>query len=176
MVQLRQAVVIILMMSLTSCGFHLRGEGTLPPPMHNILVEGDIDARAFLHEFEYLLLRQGGQTTAHRTEATMILRLDSYQQKSRVVALDSNGYAREKELTVILSYTVLTPQLEVLLSSRQLKLHAGVLVDKDNVIASERAEKETYQQLQQRLASSLLNALRFDLKGLTGNSVDEAGQ
>jgi outer membrane lipopolysaccharide assembly protein LptE/RlpB len=102
----------------------------------------------------------------------MVLRLDSYKQKSRVVALDSNGYAREKELTVSLSYTVLTPQLEVLLSTRQIKLHEDILMDKDNVIASDRAVQETYQQLQRRLAVSLLNVLRFDLKGLN----HEAGQ
>lgn len=172
MLQIWRGFLLLVLLSLTGCGFHLRGEAPLPPLMQSILVEGGGSARVLLREFEYQLLRQGGQLSRHRSEATIVLRLSGYQQKSRVVALDSNGYAREKELSVSLSYTVLSPQLDVLLSTRQISLHADVLVDKDSVIASDRAAQETYQALQQRLAISLLNTLRFDLQGLN----NEAGQ
>lgn len=176
MMFLHRSILILVMLSLSACGFHLRGSDNLPPLMAKVLVEGSDSPRELLREFEYLLLRNGAQIASSRAEASMLLQLDRYETKSRVVAMDSKGYAREKELTISLTYTVLNSQRQVLLSPRQLQLHGDVLVDKDNVIASERAEKDTYRQLQQRMAATLLNVLRYDLRDLSGEAVNETGQ
>lgn len=176
MAWLRNSLLLALILGLTGCGFHLRGgEGEFPAIMQAVLIDDSSGQRVLRRELEYQLQRQGVEVVSSRTGASMVLRLEHYRQSSRVVALDNTGYAREKELEAEVVFSVQDPQLNTVLSSRSLSRLSSVLVDKDNVAASERAELDAYLALQRQLATALVTRLRFELQGLGGPS-REAGQ
>ena len=90
-------LLILMLLLLASCGFHLRGTVELPPALSEIAVrDGATDIAPDLRS----ALKNAGALVAD--SASMVLRLSAEQYGKRVLSVDSLGRAQEYSL----SYTV----------------------------------------------------------------------
>ncbi len=94
---MRHLLLIATLITLTSCGFHLRGSVQLPPELSEIAVKDSTTDIA--PDLRYALKNAGVRVS---DSAAMVLQIRAEQYDKRVLSVDSVGRAREYDL----SYTV----------------------------------------------------------------------
>ncbi len=96
---MRYLLTLILLVSLTACGFHLRGSVQLPPELAEIALQDASPATDILPELRRALKNENIRLSE---TAPLVLQLKSEQYGKRVLSVDSSGRAQEYGL----SYTV----------------------------------------------------------------------
>jgi len=96
---MRHLFTLLLLLSLTACGFHLRGSVELPPALATMAVQDAKPATDIAPELRNALKNSGTQVSE---TASMVLALKAEQYGKRVLSVDSSGRAQEYGL----SYTV----------------------------------------------------------------------
>ena len=96
---MRQLSTLLLLLTLTACGFHLRGSVELPPELAAINVQDAKPTTDIAPSLRSALKSSGIQVS---DSAPMLLQLKAEQYGKRVLSVDSSGRAQEYGL----SYTV----------------------------------------------------------------------
>ena len=96
---MRLLFTLLLLLSLTACGFHLRGSVQLPPELATMSVQDARPATDIAPALRNALKSAGTQISE---SAPMVLQLMAEQYGKRVLSVDSAGRAQEYGL----SYTV----------------------------------------------------------------------
>jgi LPS-assembly lipoprotein len=96
---MRYLLTLILLVSLTACGFHLRGSVQLPPELAEMALQDGSPATDILPELRRALKNENIRLSE---TAPLVLQLKSEQYGKRVLSVDSSGRAQEYGL----SYTV----------------------------------------------------------------------
>ncbi|MCF6337937.1 MAG: LPS assembly lipoprotein LptE [Gammaproteobacteria bacterium] len=97
--QMRYLLALILLISLTACGFHLRGSVQLPPELTEMALQDASPATDILPELRRALKNENIRLSE---TAPLVLQLKSERYGKRVLSVDSSGRAQEYGL----SYTV----------------------------------------------------------------------
>jgi len=147
---LRSIVIILLVASLTACGFHLRGSTSLPPPLISMqLLAEDLDRRQKT-ELERQLIQAGASlkdvqvgVAVHLTVAIKVLPDRSVvntagQGKSIIRIFRQLSYSLSAATgELLVDQTTIMRQLDISLDSNELagieyeKESAGVLLDRE---------------------------------------------
>ena len=96
---MRQLFTLLLLLTLTACGFHLRGSVELPPELAAINVQDAKPTTDIAPALRSALKSSGVQVS---DTASMVLAIKAEQYGKRVLSVDSSGRAQEYGL----SYTV----------------------------------------------------------------------
>lgn len=100
-------VLIIALLGLTSCGFHLRGQGFELTDKQVWLVSDNPNAD-FERTLKQNLTNQGAKLVAEPLRSSTKLLIQGYEVVERTVARDSLGRASELELELSLDYYLYT--------------------------------------------------------------------
>lgn len=129
-----------LMLNLTACGFHLRGDVNLDARLSKINIEG-VDAYApLVRELTRSLTSTGATVVADSKDATAILKIMSNSSKRRILSVSSAGKVREYELYETLEFKVLDTAGRELLAPQRLELTRDYLFDKEDVLGKSNEE------------------------------------
>ncbi len=146
----RSIVIILLVASLTACGFHLRGSTSLPPPLISMqLLAEDLDSRQKV-ELERQLLQAGARlkdvqvgVAVHLTVAISVLPDRNVvntagQGKSIIRIFRQLSYSLSTATgELLVDQTTILRQLDIALDSNELaaveyeKQSAGILLDQE---------------------------------------------
>ncbi len=146
----RSIVIILLVASLTACGFHLRGSTSLPPPLISMqLLAEDLDSRQKT-ELERQLIQAGANlkdvqvgVAVHLTVAISVLPDRSVvntagQGKSIIRIFRQLSYSLSTATgELLVEQTTILRQLDITLDSNELaaveyeKQRAGILLDQE---------------------------------------------
>ncbi len=96
---MRYLLLFTLLLSLTACGFHLRGSVQLPPELAEMALRDASPATDILPELRRALKNENIRLSE---TAPLVLQLKAEQYGKRVLSVDSSGRAQEYGL----SYTV----------------------------------------------------------------------
>jgi len=96
---MRYLLLFTLLLSLTACGFHLRGSVQLPPELAEMALRDASPATDILPELRRALKNENIRLNE---TAPLVLQLKAEQYGKRVLSVDSSGRAQEYGL----SYTV----------------------------------------------------------------------
>lgn len=152
------SVLALLLMALTSCGFHLRGMGPnerlhLPPTW----VQSD--AAALNTALTQALAGAGVQLVTRRDIAGMVL-LAREEQQRRVLSTGTRGQAREHELRLVLTFSALGPAGEEVLASQTLSQVRDITFNEADVLAKETEEVQLIATMRRDLVQGMLRRLR----------------
>ena len=118
--------LFLLLLTLTGCGFHLKGyQQAASPALNGLYVEGG-EARGTLAGTLAHNLRLGGiQLAADAQSAKSRVAITSERQQSRVLAVDASGKALDSELQLMASFRLIRasggdPETQTLELVRQL--------------------------------------------------------
>ena len=146
----RSIVIILLVASLTACGFHLRGSTSLPPPLISMqLLDEDLDSRQKT-ELERQLMQAGARlkdvqvgVAVHLTVAISVLPDRSVvntagQGKSIIRIFRQLSYSLSTATgELLVDQTTILRQLDIAFDSNELaaveyeKQSAGILLDQE---------------------------------------------
>jgi len=136
----RVGVALILLVSVTACGFHLRGQLELPAAMAATYIETNGVNADLVKRLRNSLKSNGAVVTANRTEATAVLRLlnDSYDR--RVLSVGGGRKIREIELHYAIRFELAEVGGDRLVAPQTVELFRDYTYDEDDVLGKQGEE------------------------------------
>ena len=158
------SLVVLWLLVLTGCGFHLRGSMTLalPDNLKTISIEGINLNRGLGRELKRSLTNAGVSVVAGGDHDALILTILENNIDRRVLSVGSDAKVSEYELRAIVRFSV-KDKHGTLLENQQVEGQRDYQFDKNQVLSSEEEENLLRQQLNQQLIQSILRYL-FALK------------
>lgn len=133
---MRTLLIALFALTLTACGFHLRGVGAGALPFASISVKGDgefaDELRTYLHRDRNIQVVNNGAA-----DAQIVIRSEKYGKD--IQSINSVGRAAEYRLNLQIDFQVIKGN-EVVLENGQQKLHRTLTWDENNVLPKESEE------------------------------------
>lgn len=136
----RGVVTGLLLLVLTACGFHLRGQLDLPPALASTYIESNGADSNLIKRLRSSLLGNGVVVTAHRSEATAILRIlrDSYDR--RVLSVGGGRKIREYEIHYAVQFELVELGGDPLVAPQTVELFRDYTYDEDDILGKQGEE------------------------------------
>ncbi len=155
---------ILLLLTLTACGFHLRGSVEIPPYLKTLRLQDANPATRIAPELERSLQNEGVTITDDDAgQANAVLRLHSESFSRRVQAVDASGKAQEYGLRYAVVFSVLGPDGTVWLSNANVSSARDLRFDEGAVLGAG-GEQE---QLQAEMRAEALRGILRQLARVT---------
>lgn len=149
---------LLVMFSLTACGFHLRGAYQLPAEMSSVYISAQQYTELQL-DLKRILKANGSQIETDATNAQSVIKIEKETTTERVISVDSSGRAREYEIKLAIVFSMSLPaeknQTRTLIKSKKLELIRDYVYDNQAVLGKSR-EKNVLIRDMQRDASRLI--------------------
>jgi LPS-assembly lipoprotein len=149
--------LIILSLLLSACGFHLRGDNSLPFTTLYIGAGAGSQLQADMKR----AVNQSSVTrvTDKPAEAEAQLQLTSEQKEKIIVALNSAGRVREFQLRYTVKYQLIDAAKKELIAPSELVLSRTVSYSEAQVLAKEQEETLLYRDMRQDAAQQILRRI-----------------
>ncbi|PCI20835.1 MAG: lipoprotein B transmembrane [Piscirickettsiaceae bacterium] len=155
---LRLTLLSVLIVSLFSCGFKLRGAIDLPENLQKIFIEGSQSSELVLDLKESLAY--SAQVVTDKADADAILTISREETKNRTLSVDSNGKIREAELQYSVVYSLTTPKGDIILNNETLLLVRDYINDENDVIGRSNESAVITRDLKRDAAQQILRRLQ----------------
>lgn len=132
----RVIVALFTGLLLSACGFHLRGDLALPPEMQSTYIAYHGTDATLLRTVARALALSDAGVARDAESATAILSLPVAVVQQRVLAKDTEGRPREYEISVVLVFSVRTPEGLPLAPRQQVRQRANVVLDPTQPLAN----------------------------------------
>ncbi|MDH5483783.1 MAG: LPS assembly lipoprotein LptE [Gammaproteobacteria bacterium] len=146
------------MLVLTACGFHLRGAYKLPEQMQRTYVQAENQNSELIPYLKRALRSSGVQLAESPQQATAILHLSHESHNKRVISVDSQGRAREYELSYGVSFE-LSSDTDFAVKPQRLQLQKDFLFDPENVLGKDREEQMLIRDMQSDIVLQIMRKL-----------------
>ncbi len=133
----RSLLLVVLLLS--GCGFHLRGAVVLPQSMNNTLIVGASGSELY-YEIENALRNAGGEVAQNMDATTSVLTIHGQGINRKVLSVDSQGRDAEYELELRLIFSLRDPQGQLLADRETIRVNRDFSFDPDNVLAKSEEE------------------------------------
>lgn len=160
----RRFLLVLLLSTLSGCGFHLRGQIDLPERAKVVYLEGVDRGQPFSQQLTELLGFAGGRVTNDRNEAGSVLHVIHSRHERRQISLSRAGKANAFDLIYRMEYEVVTPKGEILVPPQELEIIRQYFVDLRFALGQGEQESQFRMEMEQEAAQALLLRLRYAVK------------
>jgi LPS-assembly lipoprotein len=158
------ALMLLVVLTLASCGFHLRGSGGDSSFAQRLYLDGPAGHTAFAGLFGTVLTTVGGSLAGTPADSTGIVYIYRATSLCQPITLSRTGRATGFDLSYRIVYDVRTPKGEVVQSRKEFEIKRDYFNDQTLPLAQQAEEAQIYEALSNEAAQSLLrrvvNALR----------------
>ena len=139
----RQILVVLCLLSLSACGFQLRGNASLP--FESLYVEGGQDIAV---DLQRAIRPTTTKVTDSAKDAQAILQVLSEAREKRILTLSSAGRVNEFRLLYRVNFKVIDKAGLELLSPQQIELRRDITFNDSQTLAKESEEGLLYRDMQ----------------------------
>ena len=159
----RVGVALILLVSVTACGFHLRGQLELPPAMAATYIETNGVNADLVKRLRNSLKSNGAVVTTNRTEATAVLRLlnDSYDR--RVLSVGGGRKIREIERHYAIRLELAAVGGDRLVAPQTVELFRDYTYDEDDILGKQGEEANIREDMIREAGDRVLRIIQATL-------------
>lgn len=152
------ALLILLMLQLSACGFRLRGAIALPESLSTISIEGTTE-HTDIGRVLYRSLKRGGVIITSADEAALRLQILRDEVVRRVLSVDATGKANEYELKHLLKYSATDSKGKVLIDAQEISTTRAYTFDPNSILAKGDEEQQLRKSMILSSAQQLLRQL-----------------
>lgn len=149
-------LITVLALTISACGFHLRGNIPLPSGISNMFVEAP--SGNFKDELTKILTNVGADLATGPGGADVVLKITSATSNRTVGTLDARGKADSYNLVFSVSYRLEDPAGKKIRAA-SIRETRRYNFDPELVIESESEEADLLQDMEQEVAISLVRQL-----------------
>jgi len=167
---MRLALIAVLTLGLTACGFHLAGTRPLPEVLQRVYIDlsqpykvSDQPLEVALRE---RLTQRGARVVAKAKQAETSLRLWDLVERRETLSIGPDGKALEYRLQISVNYEVLRGD-KILLAPNSLSASRDYSFQPSSILAKESEEAQLREFIQGELAELLLLRLEVGLRDQT---------
>lgn len=149
--------ILLIVMTLSGCGFKLRGQATIPFETIHVEASG---FSVFVNDLERAIT-SGSQTRVveDRAAAQAVLRITAEAQEKHILSLSSGGRVREFELRYMVAYRLTTPDGKDLTPPAEIRLRRDMTYDDTEVLAKESEEALLFRDMKSDAVQQVLRRL-----------------
>ena len=154
---IRVTAILLIAMTLSSCGFQPRGQATIP--YDNLFIETPGYSRFAIDLAR--AIRSGSKTRVvdSRDESEAVLKIVSEVQEKKIVALSTAGKVLEFELRYRVAYRLTDRVGTDLVAPGEIYLHRNMTYDDTEVLAKESEELLLYRDMRTAAVQQMLRRL-----------------
>ncbi|MFO1351410.1 MAG: LPS assembly lipoprotein LptE [Gammaproteobacteria bacterium] len=151
--------------ALTACGFHLRGQATLPPAMAATYIDAsgqrspNAPPSSLATELARALQANGATIAAAPTAATARLVITKENYQRRTLATGAQGDVREYSITYQVEYLVNNADGSALVPLSTASASQDIIYNEIQVLGRVEGEQLAFQQLQREVVQAILRRL-----------------
>lgn len=155
-------LMLIMIVSVSACGFHLRGDVQLAPQLSKVYFKGGDVYDPLVRDWTRSLTTAGSAVVEEATSATAIVHILNNSGDRRVLSVRATGKVQEYELYQRLEFRVIAADGRELLAAQRLELTRDYLFDPNDVLGKAGEEETLRRDMRRdlvRLAMLRLEAL-----------------
>jgi len=164
MTQFKNIFLLILIVSISACGYQLRGKIDLPEGLKSIYLQGG--SRQLKKVVKKTLRSSGGQLVDAIGDAGLIINIVKEKMDRRVMSLSSTGRANEYELIYKLDFTLLDKEGEALSKLQRIEISKHYFNNQDEVLGKNNEEEVIRDEMYRKAVQSIVNRSRIVLEKL----------
>ncbi len=153
----RFITLLLLVMQLAACGYHLRGEAVMP--FKSIYLSAANPGSALVQELRKDLKTNKTEVMDKPDKAEVILNISLEQQDMVILSLDATGLVNEYQLRYRVSLRAYDNQQREWLPASDLLLTRDLIFDNSQILAMSSEETMLYQNMRSDMAQQILRRL-----------------
>lgn len=154
---MRSLLILILLLSLTACGFHLRGSVQLPPELGELTL---VDAKPATDIAPALRRALQGEGVRLMAAAPLRLELQAENYGKRVLSVDTSGRAQEYGLSYAVRFSLLAADGVAWLPEETVTLTRDLRFDAAAVLATGSEETQLKEEMRRDAVLQILRRLQ----------------
>lgn len=135
-------MLVLLLGSLSACGFRLRGAVELPAELKETRIVGVAEFSPLGIEFKRVLSRAGSVVHGSKEVTPSAIVIDGGTFTRRVLSVDAQGRVAEYEMRYTYTFKILGKENEELVPLQKIELTRDYRFDPDNVLAKDTEEAQ----------------------------------
>jgi LPS-assembly lipoprotein len=154
--------LLLLVLVLSACGFHLRSAVELPPVLQDTYLESKTPYTGMARALRTQLERSGANVLESREHASAVLTVVRERAENRVLSVGSRGKATEYELVDEITFSLSDAAGKVLVEPQTVRVTRDLVFD-PNELLGKLSEAESYHvEMRDSLARQVL--MRIDAR------------
>ncbi len=154
-----KAILIIIALFLTGCGFHLSGSLPLAPNLHNLYLETN-DPYGQLTKNLKIYLRASDVIVEQKPEeAKLILEIISETTSQQMIGISAKQDTRVYNLILTVIFQVKNSQGKILVPPQTMRQIGSLTIQSDQILAGSNQADNIYQQLRVRIIYDIMSRL-----------------
>ncbi|MEC9412006.1 MAG: LPS assembly lipoprotein LptE [Pseudomonadota bacterium] len=150
----------ILMLTLTACGFHLRGEANVPESLKTIYIQGlNIRQDSFGLQLKRALTRNGIQVLDTYKEGAAVMTVVENVFDQNVLSVGSDAKVTEYELETRFSFKVSSPSGEPMSDVITVQARRDYQFDRNQLLAMSEQQQVIRDDLNKQMVQNVLRRL-----------------
>ena len=155
----RLITLLLMFLCLNGCGYHLRGDVSLPEALQHAYLEGaSIPLR---EQFAKLLSRDAGHLVNVPEQSGVIISITNEHASERVLSLNARGRSNELELYYQIKFTLYRADHTELAPSQSLEIKREYFNNQQEIIAKDNEEAVIRKEMLQQAARIILERARI---------------
>jgi LPS-assembly lipoprotein len=156
---LRLIVLLSIAMFLSSCGFQLRGETPLSPPLKRLYIQTADPYGALTRNLRDYLMRSDVELVDSPAEALTILHIISEVQNQQLLSVSGLQQTRQYSLTLSVTFEIMNPKGIVLVPPSTLTENRTLTTLSDLILGGTNEQNTLYQQMRLAIINDIMNRL-----------------
>jgi len=154
--------VLAVAVSVSGCGFHLRG--SVSGAAQNLYLEGLAPGDAFDLQFDRAVELAGARTAPTPSQASGVVHIYQLLSQRRPLTLGRFGRANEFDLIYRLAFDIRTPRGEIISPRQEIELHRDYYNDQSLPIAQQEEEGLIRVEMRKEIAQALVRRAAYAIQ------------
>jgi LPS-assembly lipoprotein len=159
---LSSTLMILAVLLLTACGYHLRGAIDLPSEMKSVYIEGA--STSLQEQFRKAFASSNVQLVTSRSAAGTIITVSNEENLKRALSLGASGYANQYGLEYRLNYEVTDMNNKPLVTSQPISIKREYFNNQQLILGKDNEEIVIRNEMYQQAVRTIVNQVRFGLQ------------
>lgn len=151
--------VLLLVLLITGCGFHLRGPMPLAPAMHDLYIETQDPYGQLTRNLRQFLKQSGVNLVEKKEQATILLVILSEATSQQLLSLSGTQQTRQYNLILTVTFQLTNPQGAVLITPQTARETRTLTIKADQILAGSNEANTLYDQMRQAIIYDIMSRL-----------------
>lgn len=161
---IRWVTLILTLLLLQGCGFHLRQAAELPASISPITINGIGQYTDLARELSNRFKSDTVQVTWERKDANTMLNISRYQQQTRTMSVDKSGKVAQTELKHTLEFELLNTSGNTLVPKQKIEVVRSYINTEEQKLGKVTEAGQLAEGMRQELARQIITRIQAHLK------------
>ena len=153
--------LLCLVLFLTACGYHLRGELDLPDKMKTVYIEGA--SAGLVSQFKAAMMNSQVKVVNLRADAGTIILVSDEDTAKRALSLGSSGYANQYGLDYRFKFEVQDGKSKIIVPSQPVEIRREYFNNQQLILGKDNEEIVIQNEMYQQAVRTMINQIRAGL-------------